>query len=537
MDFLTIAIAQNTVLAGALLLVLGLWTWFERRDKPVHQTFAALLIAASLLLFSLVLWAGASDVRQGAFWTRSIFLIGSFLPALYLLFTLAYIGRFPSQKWQVAIIAPCFLLYVVAFLTPLLVTTTVDAYAVAVPGKALFAWQFALTLSAALFATLREIRHDPAFDRNKIAPLVLGGISMFLAIFMLLFGVKGGATGVGQPWFQSVAIAVMIFGLLAMAYMVDKRKFQYDVKPVGTELFILVVIFLVSMDIATAKTSLDLSVRLVILVVLVIYGATSVRVAAREVQRLRQIGVLNEQLVKVNGRLIEAGKLKTKLVSFATHQMRAPIGGIRGYLELLREGSLGPVTAKQKETLTITADAVTRLSDTVDSFLGAAKLETGMEEILLADTDVAKLAAQVADVLRPLAERKGIELAVSSPMGLPQVPCDAGKLYHVIANLVHNAIKFTDEGGVTVSVAVAEGLLLVRVADSGIGLAPQKLASLRDVLGGVSPRVTFEANGSSGLGLYIASGIVRAHGGSISVESSGLGQGTTFTMRIPVAAR
>lgn len=536
MDIIGIIIANNTVLAGIILLILGLWTYFERRDRPVHQTFAALLIASALWLFTFVLWNGAADVRQELFWLKTLFSIGSLLPVLFLLFILAFIGRFPRTAVQALILSPCAALFGVAFGTRLLVTAiaAVPHYAIGGIGKALFAWHFALTLVAALLVVLYEKRVNPAFDKAKIAPLVVGAITAFQIIFVLLFVARIGEGSVTRQWIGSLAVIALLAGMLAMSFVIDPKKFTEDLRPVGGELFILIVIFLVSMDIAVAESPIGLSVRMVILILLVIYGVSAVRTATREVQRLREIGALHDQLVKVNGRLIEADKLKTRFVSFASHQLRAPIGGIRSYLELLRQGDLDPVTDRQKHVLGTAADAVGRLAETVETFLDVAKIELGAQELFRTETNVAKLIGTVVEDLRAAAGRKRIDIVIATPVGLPSVLCDAGKLYHAIANLVQNAIKYTETGGITISAASDGRHLTVRVADSGIGLSEAEKAKVVELLRGGLLSVHFDASGGSGLGLFIVKSIIDAHGGEIIVESAGRGHGSTFGFRIPL---
>lgn len=534
MDILPIVMAHNTVLAAAILLVLGLWIYFERPDRSTHQTFAALLITSALWLFTFVFWNAATETTQKLFWFRTLFFIGSLLPALFLLFTLAFIGRFPKTSVQALLLAPALPLAFVAYGLDTFVTI-VGGKSIIGDGKEWFAWHFGLMLAGALSSLLYALRTDPAADKRKYGSVAIGSIVAFNTIFTLLFVARIGEGSPEMQWLELLAVVALVAGMMVMAYAVDAKKFLNDLRPVGSEILILIVIFFVAMDIAVAKSSVGITVRVVVLILLIFYGVSAVRAAEREIRRLREISLLHAQLVKVNGNLLEADKLKTKMVSFATHQLRAPIGGARSYLQMLHAGDFGPVNVKQKAVFTTTIDALGRLNDTIETFLDLSKIELGSPEVFKIQTNLAALIGQVVDAVRPLAERKGIDIAVAVPMGLPNLECDSGKLYHAIMNLVHNAINYTERGGIAISASADSGHMTVRVADSGIGLTTDERRKLVDLLAAGMSSFRFDQNGGSGLGLVIVKTIIDAHGGEMIIESSGKGSGATFGFTIPMA--
>jgi two-component system phosphate regulon sensor histidine kinase PhoR len=144
----------------------------------------------------------------------------------------------------------------------------------------------------------------------------------------------------------------------------------------------------------------------------------------------------------------------------------------------------------------------------------------------------AELVGDAARRLGPLAERSGIHLEVRDAGGLPAVRADRDRIAQVLANLVHNAIKFTPAGGtVTLGATADDGAVRFRVTDTGAGIARDELERVFERFFKGEPS---RATGGTGLGLAIAKHIVIAHGGAIAAESPGLGRGSTFTFTLPV---
>ena len=172
----------------------------------------------------------------------------------------------------------------------------------------------------------------------------------------------------------------------------------------------------------------------------------------------------------------------------------------------------------------------------VDELLDLSRIEAGRTLQMAEGVDMSRLAADSAERLRLFGERQGVTLRLETPAGLPSVRGDAARLGQVVVNLVHNAIKFSPDGGeVTIRTGVEDGHVKVSIEDHGIGIPRAAIDRIFERFYKVDrARLRAEAGGGTGLGLAIARHVVEQHGGRIWVESRE-GAGSTFAFTLPAA--
>lgn len=225
--------------------------------------------------------------------------------------------------------------------------------------------------------------------------------------------------------------------------------------------------------------------------------------------------------------LDDSERRRAQLVGDVAHELRTPLTTIRGYAEGMVDGVIAPDEGVLR---TILAE-VERLQRLAADLATLSRADEGTSALQLAPVDLAALATTIVTELGPAARAKEVDLAVASTTPCP-VHGDPDRLSQVLTNLVGNAITYTPAGGrITVEVTADAGACTVTVADTGIGLAS-------DEVGHVFERFYRVAGvdrppGGSGIGLAIARAIARAHGGDVTAESAGEGQGTTFALRLP----
>ena len=156
-------------------------------------------------------------------------------------------------------------------------------------------------------------------------------------------------------------------------------------------------------------------------------------------------------------------------------------------------------------------------------------------ELDIGEVDLADLVSEAADLVRPIAERKSLDLRTSVDRSIPPVLADRDRIYQVLSNLLANAVKFTERGSVTVSAALTNGWVTVSVSDTGIGVAAEEQSYIFDEFRQADASTT-RKYGGTGLGLAICRTLVTLHGGRIWVESPP-GGGSTFRFTLPVAVR
>jgi signal transduction histidine kinase len=236
------------------------------------------------------------------------------------------------------------------------------------------------------------------------------------------------------------------------------------------------------------------------------------------------------ELERQNKQLRQLDRLKDEFVALVSHELRTPLTSIRGYLELLNDGS--NLTAEQLRFLETIDRNAQRLQRVVGDLLFCAQVEAGKLTLELAPLDLNTVVAEAAEAARPAADAKSIDLRTELA-GLPTVTGDRARLAQVVDNFVSNAIKFTPaDGSVTITTRdVTDGVELA-VADTGTGIPAAELPNLfRRFFR--TERATSDAIPGTGLGLAIAKAIVEGHHGRISVESAE-GAGTTFRVFLPL---
>lgn len=231
--------------------------------------------------------------------------------------------------------------------------------------------------------------------------------------------------------------------------------------------------------------------------------------------------------------LTELRNLQTtrrELIGNISHEFRTPLAGIKAMVETLGGGAIDDKKAAQDFLVRIEGE-VDRLTQLVAELTALSRIETGKTELKKEPVDLNELAEEVTVQLSPQAERQKLSIAREFAVDLPSVPADKDRVRQVIANLVHNAIKFTPAGGrITITSRVLKGSVVVDISDTGIGIPKGDLARVFErFYKGDKAR----AGEGTGMGLAIAKHVVQAHDGSIWVRSEE-GRGSTFSFGLPL---
>ena len=262
--------------------------------------------------------------------------------------------------------------------------------------------------------------------------------------------------------------------------------------------------------------------------------ASHAAVAIENARLYREVQEHAAQLKEAYDQLKEADRLKDEIIQNVSHELRTPLAFIKGYVELLKSGELGPVTPEQERSLEIVARRTDHLTRLVNDFITLQVVS--WETLNLQEVDLGRLARTAVEDCRSAAGQNGIEVKEDIPADLPPVAADPDRIAQVLDNLLANAIKFSPQGG-TIVVRVREvgDWLRTEVSDTGIGIPADKLPRVFErfyQVDGTSRR----RFGGTGLGLAIVKQIIEAHGGQVGVEST-LGEGSTFYFTLPKAGQ
>ncbi len=238
-----------------------------------------------------------------------------------------------------------------------------------------------------------------------------------------------------------------------------------------------------------------------------------------------------DALSQAHDRLQDLDRNKTAFLANVAHELRTPLSGIRAYSEmLLTYNDLDSAT--QREFTEIMQNESVRMTNLVNELLNLIKIETGKVELATGRVNAAELIGECISIMKPMAATKGLTLDAVSASAVIWVNADIEQLKQVLINLINNAIKFTQTGGVTVGVLRREKSAEFFVADTGEGIFPEEQEKIFQEFYRVLDSVPNRPAGT-GLGLSICKKIVEIHGGTITVESA-VGKGSTFRFTIPL---
>jgi PAS domain S-box-containing protein len=249
---------------------------------------------------------------------------------------------------------------------------------------------------------------------------------------------------------------------------------------------------------------------------------------ARGVAQIASIALENARLVE---ELERAGRIKSDFVATMSHELRTPLNVIIGYHDLLLEGEFGDLTEAQAERLRRADQSARELLDLINTTLDLSRLEARRMPLQVHDIDLAAVVRELDAEIASMRTKPGVRFAWSLASALPPLRTDPVKLKVVLKNLIHNAIKFTDAGEVTVSVWSVPGRVEFEVTDTGIGIAPDLLAAIFEPFRQADGSST-RSYGGVGLGLYIVRRLLDLLGGGVTVESE-VGRGSRFRFWVP----
>jgi two-component system sensor histidine kinase ChiS len=255
----------------------------------------------------------------------------------------------------------------------------------------------------------------------------------------------------------------------------------------------------------------------------------------RENEVHRQVQRYSRELENKNRKLEELDKLKDEFLANTSHELRTPLSGIIGITESLLEGVAGPLNELARSNLAMVVASGQRLAGLIGDILDFSKLKYADVSLFIRGVDVKRTADSVANVLRPLAVLKDLELTNRIDERLPLAAADENRVQQVLYNLVGNALKFTERGRVEISAEADEEWISISVADTGIGIPAEKQEKIFEPFEQGEGSAAREYGGA-GLGLAISRKLVELHGGKLGLISSP-GQGSIFTFTLPVADR
>ena len=328
----------------------------------------------------------------------------------------------------------------------------------------------------------------------------------------------------------------VILYIVFMVYGVVRYK-ALSAKVISAQIFSTALVLVSFFNLLKSAELTDWLLNMLILALVCIFSIFLVNSVNREVKAREKIEKLATDLQKANDRLLELDRQKSEFVSFATHQLRAPLTAMKGYASLILEGDLGAISDPLRQAISRIFESSKTLANIVDDYLNLTRIELGTMKYAFDTVDLKTLVEDVIGELGPNIKKDGLEFTFKAEEIGNQwdwrITADRDKLKQVIANLVDNSIKYTLQGWVHVTLSFdrIKHKFVFKVEDNGIGIAPETLPLLFNKFSRAGNANKTNIKGT-GLGLFVAKQIIDSHHGAIYAMSPGEGKGSTFVVEL-----
>lgn len=526
----------------AMVLALSVgWFVISRGGKIlINRVLAFIMISFSGWVFcDLVVWATDKPEYSMFFWATTI-LLEVLVYALCVYFMYLFVNKKDTKlRTKFFIFIP--ILPIIIFLPTKFILQGFDltnCYRDITEGFFATYYVYAIEIMYALSIIILGISKSfyvKKIDRKQIALITFG-----LVLFLISFASGNIIGSFTENWtLAQVGLFSMPIFVVFLGYMIVKFK-SFNAKLIGAQVLVFALgILVMAMGFIRKIENVQIVVLFTIIFVFIL-GKWLVAGVQREVKQREKLEELskklessNKQLALANDKLKDLDRLKTEFLSLASHQLRSPLTAIKGYASMVLEGDYGKITKKVNDAVSRIFQSSNNLQIIVEDLLNVSKIEQGGMKFEMTDFDFAEIVKSVTSDLSINANTKNIKLSyITDPNKKFIVYGDQIKLRQVVLNFVDNSIKYTREGHIETQIIEKDGKMIFSVKDTGMGLTPEIISTLFQKFNrGDGARMN---TSGSGLGLYLAKEIVKAHGGRVWVESEGLEKGSTFFVELRI---
>jgi signal transduction histidine kinase len=514
---------------GIIAIFLSLLVYSRNRNQ-VNRTFTFFILMVAFWSFAYWRWLSVTDLLRAFFWIK-VFTIGSiFILPSFFHWVVSMIGEARKYRNDILLFYITSGIFTFALLFTNLMITGVEhrlyfAYW-PIPGPlyVLFIAIFAITLTYSLRLIYSKIGAGLTEESKRYRLLFWGTIIGFVGgstNFLLWYNIPLAPYG---NFF--VGIGALTWGYAAAKYSL------FNSKVIATEFFafILWIVFLIRLLLSNSWPEWILNFS--ILITTIIFGILLIKSVNQEIKNREKIEKLADELRVANQKLRELDKQKSEFLSFATHQLRSPLTAIKGYTSLILENTFGEIKNELREAVDRIFQSTEGMILMVEDFLNISRIEQGKMKYEMTDLNIATLAEEITNEMKPVALKKGLELNFIKNGSEYRVSGDPGKLRQVIANLIDNSIKYTPTGEVDVLLESVNEKIRVVIKDTGVGIPKSEIGHLFEKFSRAQNANKVNVTGT-GLGLFLVKMITEAHGGKVWAESEGEGKGSRFIVEIP----
>lgn len=517
-------------------LLFGFFVLLKNKKSATNKLFAYLCL-------SIFFWAMGTWLYQKApaescfFWARLDYAFATFMGTSLLLFAIT----FPSERLTISfkkiflIFLPNFFIFFITLLPGGLIREIIysreQANMIVFNSKffPIYAIYYLLYLGIANLIFLKRYLSSTGELKSQMFYLILGILPPTIVGLMVnLIFVSPWINNFDYDWLGPLwPILIPIF----FSWAIFKHHLM-NVRVMATELFAGFVSMIFLIQLIMSEGVVEFILRFFLFFLVLLFSLLLVRGVLREIEELKKIA-----------------QMKSEFISIASHQLRSPLTAIKGYVSLMLEDSFGKIDDKAKEVLKKIYFSNERLIKLIGDLLDISLTDLGKMEFKFKEFSLENLILDIIEELEIKTREKNLYLNFFKPQEpLPKVFGDPDKLRQAILNIIDNAIKYTEKGGIKVKLKINKkpGIkaklgdrsetLIVEVSDTGIGIEKDRVQSIFDGFNR-GPRVPQIHTEGVGLGLTIAKRIIEANNGRVWAESEGKGKGSTFYIELPVSPK
>ena len=535
LDLLSVGIAVASI--G----VLGFIVFFNNKRSITNKTFLYFSIAAIFwAVFNYSYYKFSFPESPGI--TLALLRTHAFFAVWYVFFMFQTLYVFPKEKirfpsWYKRGLLPLTIIVSALTLTKLVFSkitefSTDGIISKVENGPAVFlfgAVVAGLLISGPILLIKRRLQQTNNTEKKQFTFVLIGALITFSLhmIFNFVFPAFR-----DNPSYISLG-GVFIFPIIAFTTYAILKHHLLNTKIITTEIITFILAIVTLFEVILSDNPLTLIFRSGVFVLVLAFGILLIRSVLKEVEQREELAKINIELRKAKVELEKLSRFKTQMLSFASHQIKAPLATIKGFASILIEGLYGEINDKVKITIGKMKNSADELIDLINSLLDMRKVEEGKMDYKFEPIMIKKLVAETVEQLQVQARGKHLELTFETEVD-PEVTADPQKLKQVIQNLTENAIKYTPEGFVRVKLEIQNGSVIFSVIDTGLGMNKELIPRLFGNEFVRDKNVRTQIKGT-GLGLYIANQIIKDHGGAIWAESPGESKGSRFYFKLPKA--
>ena len=245
----------------------------------------------------------------------------------------------------------------------------------------------------------------------------------------------------------------------------------------------------------------------------------------------QRIAERTAELVVARNKAESADRLKSAFLASMSHELRTPLNSIIGFTGIVLQGLAGPLNPEQEKQLGMVRGSARHLLDLINDVLDISKIEAGQLQINSESFDLRRSIEKSVQIVSPMANKKNLQISCNIMEDISEISGDQRRVEQIMINLLTNAVKFTEKGGISIHCRTDGPAIILSVTDTGIGIKPENQQMIFDAFRQVDAGIQRSQEGT-GLGLNITKKLVELMGGSILLESQ-CGKGSTFIVTLP----